>query len=72
MVRSTTKLTIQELFELLEGDRPYELVDVQSITIFYADTLPKTIKGTTAIADDLFPGLELTPQQIFQQAGMSN
>ena len=43
----------------------------QSITIFYPDTLPKTIKGTTAIADDLFPGLNLTPQQIFQQAGFS-
>ncbi len=45
---------------------------VQSITIFYGDTLPKTIKGTTAIADDLFPQLELTPQQIFQQAGLTS
>ncbi|MGL4883778.1 MAG: Uma2 family endonuclease [Waterburya sp.] len=45
---------------------------VQSITIFYGDTLPKTIKGTTAIADDLFPELKLSPQQIFQQAGLIN
>ena len=43
----------------------------QSITIFYPDTLPKTIKGTTAINDDLFPELNLTPQQIFQQAGLA-
>lgn len=42
----------------------------QSITIFYPDTLPKTIKETTAITDDLFPGLNLSPQQIFQQAGL--
>ena len=49
------------------------LIDTQaqSITIFYSDTLPKTIKGTTAINDDLFPELNLTPQQIFQQAGFS-
>ncbi|MGL6345276.1 MAG: Uma2 family endonuclease [Waterburya sp.] len=45
---------------------------IQSITIFYGDTLPKTIKGTTAIADDLFPQLQLSPQQIFQQAGLIN
>ena len=33
------------------------LIDTQaqSITIFYPDTLPKTIKGTTAIIDYLFP-----------------
>ena len=42
----------------------------QSITIFYPDTVPKIIKGTTVIADDLFPELNLTPQQIFQQAGL--
>ena len=48
------------------------LIDTKakSITIFYPDNLPKTLKGTTAIADDLFPELELTPQQIFQQAGL--
>ncbi|MBE9166621.1 Uma2 family endonuclease [Pleurocapsales cyanobacterium LEGE 06147] len=47
------------------------LIDTQakSITIFYPNTLPQTIRGTTPIADDLFPELELTPQQIFQQAG---
>jgi Uma2 family endonuclease len=48
------------------------LIDTQakSITIFYPDALPKTIRGTTAIEDDLLAELELTPQQIFQQAGL--
>lgn len=48
------------------------LVDTQaqSITVFYPDKLPQTFKGTKAIADDLLPYLELTPQQIFQQAGL--
>jgi len=32
--------------------------------------MPKTFTGITAIADDLFPELNLTPQQIFQQAGL--
>ena len=43
----------------------------KSITIFYPDTLPRTIKGTIAIADELFPELELTPQQMFQAAGLA-
>ena len=42
----------------------------KSITIFYPDTVPKIIKGTTAIADDLLPELKVTPQQIFLQAGL--
>ncbi len=42
----------------------------QSITIFYPDTVPKIVKGTTAITDDLLPELNLTPQEIFQQAGL--
>ena len=41
----------------------------KSITIFYPDTVPKILKGTTAITDDLLPELNLTPQQIFEQAG---
>ncbi len=49
------------------------LVDTQaqSITIFYPDRLPLTFKGTRAIADELFPELKLTPQQIFQHAGLA-
>ena len=42
----------------------------QTITIFYPDMLPKTFRGTSAIIDDLLPELEITPQQIFQQAGL--
>ena len=48
------------------------LVDTKSrsITVFYPDTLPKTFRGTTAITDNLLPELEITPQQVFQQAGL--
>ena len=48
------------------------LVDTksQSITVFYPDTLPKTFRGSSAITDDLLLGLEITTQQIFQQAGL--
>ncbi|MEO1004300.1 MAG: Uma2 family endonuclease [Cyanobacteria bacterium J06638_38] len=42
----------------------------QSLTIFYPDTLPKTFRGDSIITDDLLPELEITPQQIFQQAGL--
>lgn len=42
----------------------------QSITIFYPDTLPKTFRGDSVITDELLPELEITPQQIFQQAGL--
>ena len=50
------------------------LVDTksQSITIFYPDTLPNTFRGTSAITDELLPELEITPQQIFQQAGLTS
>ena len=44
----------------------------KSITIFYLDALPQTIKGTTALSDDLFSELQFTPQQIFRQAGLSD
>jgi Uma2 family endonuclease len=49
------------------------LIDTQakSITIFYPDALPQTIRGATIISDDLFPELTITPHQIFQQAGLT-
>ena len=49
------------------------LIDTQakSVTIFYPDSLPQTIESSTAIVDDLFAELKLTPQQIFQQAGLA-
>ncbi|MEM8722791.1 MAG: Uma2 family endonuclease [Cyanobacteria bacterium P01_G01_bin.39] len=42
----------------------------QSITVFYPDTLPQTFRGDSAITDELLPELKITPQQIFQQAGL--
>ena len=43
----------------------------QSITVFYPNTLPKTFRDDSAITDDLLPELNITPQQIFQQAGLA-
>ncbi len=43
----------------------------QTITIFYPDTLPKTFRGTSVITDDLLPELEITPLQLFEQAGLA-
>lgn len=42
----------------------------KSITIFTADTLPKTYRGQTEITDSLLPELSITTEQIFQQAGL--
>jgi len=42
----------------------------QSITVFYPDRPPQTYTGTTPITDSLFPSLEITVQQVFQQAGI--
>jgi Uma2 family endonuclease len=48
------------------------VVDPQakSITIFYADAPPQTKKGTATLNESLLEGLQLTPQQIFGQAGL--
>ena len=43
----------------------------QSITVFYPDTLLKTFRLSSKISDNLLPELEITPQQIFQQAGLA-
>lgn len=42
----------------------------RNITIFYPDAPPQTERGAAFLSDPLLPGLELTPQQIFQQAGL--
>lgn len=42
----------------------------QTITIFYPDAPPQTKRGEAALADSLLEGLQLTPQQVFQQAGI--
>jgi Uma2 family endonuclease len=48
-------------------------VDTQaaSITMFYPANPPQTLRGTSPLNDSLLEGLQITPQQIFQQAGFS-
>lgn len=44
----------------------------QTITVFLPNAVPQTYKGDNIFSDPLFPNLEITPQQIFQQAGLAN
>ena len=48
------------------------IVDTQarSITAFLPASLPQTYRGNLVLSDPLLPGLELTAQQVFQQAGL--
>jgi Uma2 family endonuclease len=43
---------------------------VKTVTIFYPDAPPQTKTGEDSLADSLFPELQITPAQIFQQAGI--
>ncbi|BAY13065.1 Uma2 family endonuclease [Calothrix sp. NIES-2098] len=43
----------------------------KTITIFYPDALPQTKRGTDSLDDYILEGLQITPQQIFQQAGIA-
>jgi Uma2 family endonuclease len=49
------------------------IVDTQarSITVFYPDAPPQTCTRTMSLADPILPELQLTPEQIFQKAGLS-
>jgi Uma2 family endonuclease len=40
----------------------------KAITIFYPDAPPQTKRGSDTLADSLFEGLQITPEQIFQSA----
>lgn len=42
----------------------------QTITVFEPDTLPMTYRGDRPLTDTHLPGLNLTPQQVFAQAGL--
>ncbi len=42
----------------------------KTITIFYPDAPPQTKRGEDSLEDSLFEGLQITPQAIFQQAGI--
>ena len=44
---------------------------VQSITVFAPDSSPITYRGDRVLSDRLFSDLQLTAQQVFQQAGLS-
>ncbi len=48
------------------------IVDSQgkSITIFYPDAPPKTKRGQERLTDEILPELEITVEQVFQQAGL--
>lgn len=43
----------------------------KSITVFLPDALPKTYRSNRSIELVMLPGLALTPQQVFEQAGLS-
>jgi Uma2 family endonuclease len=44
----------------------------KSITVFTLDAAPMTYRGDRLLTDPLFPGLELTAQQVFQKAGLDH
>jgi Uma2 family endonuclease len=44
----------------------------QTITIFYTNNIPRTFRGDTVITDELLPGLEFSPQELFQRSGISH
>jgi hypothetical protein len=46
------------------------MTQAKTITIFYPDTLPQTKRGNDSLEDSLFEGLQITPGQIFQKAGI--
>jgi Uma2 family endonuclease len=42
----------------------------KTVTVFYPDARPQTKTGDDSLEDALFAGLQITPAQIFQQAGI--
>lgn len=45
--------------------------EAKSITIFYPDAPPETKRGEAIVNDLLLEGLEIIPQQVFLEAGIS-
>lgn len=45
-------------------------IHARTITVFYPDAPPQTKRGDATLTDALLEGLQLTPQQVFQQAGL--
>ena len=46
--------------------------EARSVTVFYPDAPPHNYTKSATITDSILEGLELTPQQIFQQARLPN
>jgi Uma2 family endonuclease len=67
------ELTAKATDYLAAGVLRVWIVDTQarSITVFYPDAPPQTCTGTMSLADPILPELQLTPEQIFQKAGLS-
>lgn len=42
----------------------------KTVTVFYPDARPQTKTGEDSLEDSLLEGLQITPAQIFQQAGI--
>jgi sec-independent protein translocase protein TatC len=68
--KSFRELVEDAIAYLEAGVQRVWLVDYQarSITVFYADSRPRNYTGEMQLSDRLFQGLELTPEQLFQQA----
>ncbi|MFB2893538.1 Uma2 family endonuclease [Aerosakkonemataceae cyanobacterium BLCC-F50] len=68
--RSFRELVEDAIAYLEAGVQRVWLVDYQarSITVFYDDSRPRNYTGEMQLSDRLFEGLELTPEQLFQQA----
>ena len=68
--RSFRELVEDAIAYLEAGVERVWLVDYQArtITIFYANSRPRNYTGEMQLIEPLFEGLELTPEQIFQQA----
>lgn len=45
-------------------------IHARTITVFYPDAPPQTKRGDATLTDTLLEGMQLTPQQVFQQAGL--
>ena len=44
---------------------------VKKVTVFYPDSPPQTKSNGDNLADDIFPNLTITPQQIFTKSGLA-
>ncbi len=43
----------------------------KTLTIFYPDAAPETIKGAIPLEDEILPDLKFSPQELFERAGLN-